>query len=81
MNISHHRTTFKLFMDFKPVLKRFAILHLSDNFINFLLDGVYNIVQGNVSLGNNVLKENKLQKFKNLSFVQQNLNSNRNESF
>ena len=69
MNISHHRTTFKLLIDFKPVLKRFAILYLIGNFIKFLLDCIYNIVQGNVSLANSVLKENKLQKFKNLLTV------------
>ena len=69
MNISHDRTIFKLLIDFKPVLKRFAILHLNDNFIKFLLDCIYNIVQGNVSLANSVLKENKLQKFKNLLTV------------
>ena len=36
---------------------------------NFLLDCIFNIVQGNVSLANSVLKENKLQKFKNLLTV------------
>ena len=57
-------------MGFKPVLKRFAILHLHNEFIKFLLDCIYNIVHGNVSLAQTTLNESKLKKFKNiLTFV------------
>ena len=51
-------------MSFKPVLKRFAILHLHNEFIKFLLDCIYNVVQGNVSLAQTSLTESKLKKFK-----------------
>ena len=35
MKISHHWTAFKLLIDFKPVLTRFALLHLKTVFQNF----------------------------------------------
>ena len=58
-------------MGFKPVLKRFAILRLHNEFIKFLLDCIYNFVHGNVSfvhgnvsLAQNTFNESKFKKFK-----------------
>ena len=64
MNHSHSLTTSKLLTSFKLVSKRFAILHLRDEFIKFLLDCNYNVVKGTVSLAQTSLTESKLKKFK-----------------
>ena len=66
MNSSQHLTTFKLLINLKPVLKRFALIHLDDDFIKFLVDCLYNIVQGNVSLASTYVTKQQFKKFKTI---------------
>ena len=59
----------KLLINFKPVPKRFALIHLDDSFIRILVECLYNIAQGNVSSTKTSVTKQQFKKFKNILFL------------
>ena len=61
MNRSQHLSTLDLFITLKPLLQKFFLLHCSETFVEFIIDCVFNIIKGTVSLN---LDNQAINKFK-----------------
>ena len=66
MSHSRHLNTLSLFITFKPLQRKFFVLHCPDSFVKFILDCVYNIVKGTVILDPAILSAQKIKKFEKL---------------
>ena len=64
--LTRHLNILNLLMGCKPILHRLLIIHIDSDFIKFLIDCVYNVVLGNVSITTVETNKQKFNRYKRI---------------